>query len=398
MQNYLSNFLVSNEAPQAESEQESFPLQKKIKTEPKDDYELAEEECARRASDTSLPASESNSIPDRWKYEQNHSASPVFDRVPSFAADECHPFNSECKQCVINEARQSDVDNVSLHRRRQIREFEQGSEEPLSNKIRVWKEKRLEKSQVRGIPRNALRLEDEEFYQRTEEDGTSQGSCDEPPSYEQRDDSRGHQLIQHDSARDQVVVPLQHHVMSPREHVISPEQHVISTDHHVTPRGHIESPETGSDGYIRYLLTRSNPGAQTIVSTEAADVEIPRNAVTVSQRNQPITMPATSMPVVLTSPGVGPPEYINGMGGVYPRISVPRTTQTTAAKTQSKVAKKRTRQQATGSNFLERLGKGRHESPTMASSNKNKGNKKSFDDTDDDGALFQEDMTRGRTF
>ena len=363
-------------------------MQKKIKTEPKDDYELAEEECARRASDSSLPQTEANSIPERWKYEQNHSASPVFERVPSFAADECHQFNSECKQCVINEARQVDVDSTSLHRRRQIREFEQGSEEPLSNKIRVWKEKRLEKSQVvRGIPRNALRLEDDECFQRPEEDGISQESCDEQ-AYEHhssRDDPRAHQLMHHETSREQVVVPLQNHIMSPREqHVISPGQHVMSTEH-VTPRGHMESPDAGNDGYIRYLLTRNNPGAATIVSTEG-DVEMQRDGASVA-------MPATTMPMVLTSPGVGPPEYINGMGSVYPRVSVPRT-QTTAAKTQSKVAKKRTRQQATGSNFLERLEKGRHESPTMASSNKNKGNKKSFDD-DADVGMYQDDMNRG---
>ncbi len=343
---------------------------------------------------------ESSGMQERWKYEQNHSASPVFERVPSFAAEECHPFNGDCKQCVINEARHADMENISLHRRRQIREFEQGSEEPLSNKIRVWKEKRLEKSQVvRGPPRAVLHMEDEGFYQRTEEDGVNQESCGEP-SYEHqlsRDDQRGHHVIQHEGSRDQIVVPREHHVISPREqHVISPgEQHMITNEHHVAARGRIDSSETGTDDYIRYLLTH-NTGGPTIVSTEG-DVEMQRNVPPVSPANQPITIAATNMPVVLTSPGVVPPEYMNGMGGVYPIVSVPHT-QTTAAKTQStqsKVAKKRSRQQVTGSNFLERLGKGRHESPAMTSINKNKGNKKSFENGAD-GGLYQEDISRGR--
>ena len=377
------HFLVANEAPQ--SEQDPFPLQKRIKTEPKDDYELAEEECARKAGDPTPLQTES----DRWKYEQKHSASPVFGRIPSFAAEECHQFNDNCKQCVINEARQADMDNMSLHHRRQIREFEQGDEQPLGNKVREWKEKRLEKSlTVRGLPRAVLRMEDEEgFYQRIEKDSVNQESCDQP-SYEHqlsRDDPRGHHVIQHEGLRDQIVVPREHHVISPREHVISPrEEHLITNEHHVVHRDSSE---------IRYLLTHPT-GGPTIVSTEG-DVDMQMNADPISPGNQPIAMGATSMPVVLTSPGVVSPEYINGMGGAYPRVSLPHTQTTTAKVSSSKVAKKRSRQQATGSNFLERLGKGRHESPTMTSGNNNK-NKANKDG--EDSELCQDDLDRGMNF
>ena len=377
------HFLVANEAPQ--SEQDPFPLQKRIKTEPKDDYELAEEECAKKAGNPTPLQTES----DRWKYEQNHSASPVFGRIPSFAAEECHQFNDNCKQCVINEARQADMDNMSLHHRRQIREFEQGDEQPLGNKVREWKEKRLEKSlTVRGLPRAVLRMEDEEgFYQRIEKDSVNQESCDQP-SYEHqlsRDDPRGHHVIQHEGLRDQIVVPREHHVISPREHVISPrEEHLITNEHHVVHRDSSE---------IRYLLTHPT-GGPTIVSTEG-DVDMQMTADPISPGNQPIAMGATSMPVVLTSPGVVSPEYINGMGGAYPRVSLPHTQTTTAKVSSSKVAKKRSRQQATGSNFLERLGKGRHESPTMTSGNNNK-NKANKDG--EDSELCQDDLDRGMNF
>lgn len=341
-------------------------------------------------------------MPERWKYEQNHSASPVFEKIPSFAADECHHFmNDNCKQCFINEARHADMEGNSLHRRRQIREFEQGGEEPLSNKIRVWKEKRLEKSQVvRGLVRNA-----EGFYQRS---GVSdeQEEIGEQPLYEHqllRDDSRGQRILPSSNSGEQIEMPGEHHVTSqePRvitsdQHVIAPrEQHVIINDRPAAPRSSLESQsseeETGKNGeqnfgIIRYLLTRRNSGGPSIVSTEG-NVEMQGDTSPVTPENNPITMAATSMPVVLTSPGVVPPEYGNSMG-TYPRVSLPHT-QSTTAKTPTKVTKKRSRQQASGSNFLERLGKGRHESPTMAS--KSKENKNSAD-----GMIYQDDLDRGR--
>ncbi|XP_028394800.1 uncharacterized protein LOC114518953 isoform X2 [Dendronephthya gigantea] len=402
MANQITTTIASNETPQREIEEDPFPLQKKIKTEPKDDYDLAEEECARKASDSSIQT-EASIIPERWKYEQNNSASPVFERIPSFAADECHHFmNDNCKQCFINETRQTDIEGNSLHRRRQIREFEQGGEEPLSNKIRVWKEKRLEKSQVvRGLVRNA-----EGFYQRTGVTDEQEGICEQPLYEHQllRDDSRGQHVMQPSNAGEQIEIPGEHHVTSqePRvitsdHHVIaSREQHMIINERPAAPRSSLESQsseeETGKNGeqnfgIIRYLLTRNNSSGPSIVSTEG-NVEMQGDTSPVPPENNPITMAATSMPVVLTSPGVVPPsEYGNSMG-TYPRVSLSHS-QSTAAKTPSKVTKKRSRQQATGSNFLERLGKGRHESPTMAS--KSKENKSSAD-----GMIYQEDLDRGQ--
>lgn len=406
-------------------------MQKKIKTEPKDDYELAEEESVRKMKDSTLPTEPTNTMPERWKYEHMHAAMPEFDRTPSFA--ECHKFNDNCKQCIINEARQADIDNISLHRRRQIREFEQGAEEPLCNKIRVWKEKRLEKSHVvRGLGRAALRIEEEGYYQRTEDPAEHEGSRDGPPiqmrissvdgPYKHqisRDDSRGYNVIPHDgprdhttvsqeSSREPIVIPhdgsheshMISHDGSREQHVITSEHHVITSEHHVSPRSRMESGsegEGGNDGernfgYIRYLLTHNGSGGPTIVSTEG-DVEMPRTSPPVSSGKQQITMvqAAPSMPVVLTSPGVVPQDYINGIGS-YPRVSLPHTQPSPAKST--KVAKKRTRQQPMGSNFLERLEKGRHESPTMAGS-KSKANKKSFENGAD-SVIYHEDLNRGR--
>ena len=390
-------------------------MRKKIKTEPKDDYELAAEECARTVTDPSLERT-TDAVPERWKYDQPHSASPVFDRVPSFAAEECHQFTENCKQCAINETRQTDVESTSLHRRRQIREFEQVGEEPLYNKVRVWKEKRFEKLQVaRGLPRASLRGKEDEagFYQSEEEiEPGDQATYEHHLSH---DDPRRQHVMQHEGSREQMVVhhgisPHDQHVIPQREqhtitsahHVISRrDQHVITSEHHVAPTQHMEGQHEDEESttvrnqnfkYIRYLLTRN--GESTIVTSED-DMPIQRNTPPVSPENQPISVAPTSMPVVLTSPGAVLPEYINGMGGSYPRISPPHT-QTTAAKTTaSKVVKKRTRQQATGSNFLDRVGKSRHESPTVASSSKAKGNKKSFEGGAD--ALYQENLSRGRT-
>ena len=411
----VDSFLVS-ESSQPDSEQDSFPLRKKIKTEPKDDYELAAEECARTGKDSALET-QAESIPERWKYEQRPSASPVFERVPSFAAEECHQFTENCNQCVINESRQAEMEEPSLHRRRQIREFEQVGEEPLYNKVRVWKEKRFEKLQVaRGLPRPGQRGKEDEagFYQSEEE----QESCDQATyeHYLPLDDPRRQHVMQHNSSREQMVVPHgiaphdphgisqrdQQHAITSAHHVISRrDQHVITSEHHVVPPKHIEGQSSEEESanarnqnfnYIRYLLTHN--GESTIVSSED-DVPIQRNTPSVSPENQ---MTPTSMPVVLTSPGAVPPEYINGMGGSYPRISSPHT-QTAATKTttSSKAVKKRTRQQATGSNFLDRVGKSRHESPTVPSSSKTKGNKKSFE-TGAESGLYQDDLSRGRDF
>lgn len=182
-------------------------MQKKIKSEPKDDYALAEEECARNVSGISSSHFPTHFVVDEeaWK-ERSNSASPVFERIPSFAANECHKFTDNCKRCLINQSHSPNLANISLHRRRQIREFEQSGEEPLSNKIRVWKEKRLEKSLVRGkvpsrvdeeattfldLKKTKERLDSEELHQHhmttrsrqlsseteVEENGTENGDC-----------------------------------------------------------------------------------------------------------------------------------------------------------------------------------------------------------------------------
>ena len=367
-------------------------MQKKIKTEPKDDYELAEEECTRKTSEPFRQDGESNTITEGWKYEHAQSASPVFDSVPSFAAEECHPFGDNCKQCVINEARQaSDLENTSLHRRRQIREFEQGSEEPLGNKIREWTEKRLKSPVVRGLPRAGIRMEDEAFYQRPESGG-GEHEMSLQPSYE-------HQLSRDDTREHRVISPREQHVISQREqrvitseqhHVTSPRENVIPNEHHVVTSGHME--QQSSDSYIRYLLTHNGSGGPTIVSTEGS-VDMQANPPHGSPGTQPMTIAQTSMPVVLTSPGVVPPDYMNSISGGFSSVSASHT-QTSAGKSSAKVAKKRSRQQSTGSNFLERLKKGRHESPTLTSGNKNKGNKSSENGADN--GLYLDDLNRGR--
>ena len=233
--------------PQTTDTQEGdFPLQKKIKPEPKDDYALAEEECARNASQISgYPLGIDYAEHEESWVQRSNSASPVFERIPSFAADECHKFTDNCKRCIINESQSPDFDNVSLHRRRQIREFEQSGEEPLSNKIRVWKEKRLEKSLLRG--RAALRLDEEALF------------------------------LEFKKRKDQM------------------EDEGLRL-HHMTTRSRQLSSETGEEsgtddpdsnfGYLRYLLTRDKNSSSPVSGTDENMVAVPQEIPVVQGENQ----------------------------------------------------------------------------------------------------------------
>lgn len=252
----------------------------------------------------------------------------------------------------------------------------------MSNKIRVWKEKRLEKSQVvRGIPRTSLPVEDDAFFQ-TIQSRVNPEHCDQTSSehHLSRDDIREHHVINHTCS-----------VAQHEQRVMSTEQRMLTNEHLLTTRSHTSSSESGRDGYIRYLLTHNSTVGQTIVSN--TDAELQKTSATLSPVNHPITIAATSVPVpvVLTSPRIVTTEYMNVFPtSVYPGVTMPHT-QTSPAKAPSKVAKKRSRQQTSGSNFLERLGKGRHDSPTLADAHKNKVN-----ETSANRELYLENLHQGR--
>lgn len=304
-------------------EDNNVPLQKKIKSEPKDDYALAEEECARNASQiVNFPSAYAEN-PPTWT-ERGNSGSPVFDRIPSFAAEECHKFTDNCKRCFINETQSSDLDNVSLHRRRQIREFEQSGEEPLSNKIRVWKEKRLEKSFVRG--KGNLRTEEEATFL----------------------ELKGKEPLDEEA--------LSQHHMTTRSRQPSTSSETLE-----------ESGPEGADpkfGYIKYLLTRdANNSTSPVLDEDENMVEEPQEEPVVSGDSQvPFALPISP----ISSQAI---EVIS-----KERTSVARKEQTQPKEGKVLKSPRKRLRHSLSADILARQDKGIgcHGNPVLANNNKNK--------------------------
>ena len=256
----------------------------------------------------------------------------MFDRVPSFAANECHKYNSDnCKQCIINQSQPPGLPSISLHRRRQIREFEQSGEEPLSNKIRVWKEKRLEKSLVRGkVP---FRIDEEALLLELKK--------------------RKEQLEGEESR--------QHH-MNTRSRRMSSET---------------ECEENGTEnadsnfGYLRYLLTRGQANSTSPESAEEDNMIEEQQGIPVLLQQDTEEQTIVSVPRPSTC-GVQEEHAQNGQDVA---INDDPDTTVEAAKI-SKTSRKRARQ-SSSSNFVSQQSKSPKYQENPGSTNKSKGSSRS---------------------
>ena len=218
-------------------------------------------------------------------------------------------------------------------------EFEQSGEEPLSNKIRVWKEKRLEKSFVRGkVP---FRIDEETLLLELKK--------------------RKEQMEGEESR--------QHH-MNTRSRQMSSET---------------ECEENGTEnadsnfGYLRYLLTR---GQANCTSPESAGEE---NMIE-EQQGTPVLLQdkeeqtIVSMPLLPSTCGV---QEAHAQNGQDVAINDDPDTTVEAAKI-SKPSKKRPRQNSS-SNFVPQQSKSPKYQENPASRNKIKGSARSRNKSSENG-------------
>lgn len=373
---------------------ESVHLHRKIKKEPKDDYELAEEQekydgTSCDSSPTQVYTAEppnTAATSEQWKQvDPQVSMSPVFEMgLASFTADECRQFNENCKQCVFNDERSTGAESLSLHRRRQIRVFEQGGEEPLSKKIRVWKEKRLGKSPVvRAFNQRFINEDHEINHEPTEADlstfdrGLTHASPHVPPL------PRAQLMPPRFSHREHVVptIASEHHVISPPGHVITSDHRMMSSPGHINRTreslsypGLEEGKMIGNKkfNYLRYLLTHSTP------NTEQTDGRVQfqggPSLVATTTEDQQTTVCPTTMPIVLTSPGVVPQDYITEIGEKHQRVPLPFGSSTALEDASMKSDKRKLRHHSFGSNVLERTENDSCESTTISMSNRSRAN------------------------